>query len=179
MVVSTCAEITIARKCKRNAREMPNAEMPKFLGLEFLGLGSYSLQASILIVFAQKEDEYRLKTCLFIEYMGKIMRMYIAKPFTVFAFLFVEPYLLLKQLVHMQRFFARHSFKAFDRLLIAGTCMFLAGKVEETPVGLQDISKLYFQAMKEPHPDTQKIAQILVCSLFLYECMYVCMSLCV
>jgi hypothetical protein len=61
--------------------------------------------------------------------------------------------------------------------------VFLAGKVEETRVGLQDIIKLYFQVMKEPHPDTQKIAQlkeqILVCSLFLYECMYVCMSLCV
>jgi hypothetical protein len=58
--------------------------------------------------------------------------------------------------------------------------VFLAGKVEETRVGLQDIIKLYFQAMKEPHPDTQKIAElkerILVCSLFLYECMYVCLS---
>ena len=79
----------------------------------------------------------------------------------------------------MHRFFARHSFKAHDRLLIAATCVFLAGKVEETQVSLPDIIKYYFQATKETIPDKQKMAdlkgRILVCLFFLYECMYVCL----
>ena len=80
----------------------------------------------------------------------------------------------------MHRFFARHSFKAHDRLLIAATCVFLAGKVEETQVSLPDIIKYYFQATKETIPDKQQIAdlkeRILVCLFFLYECMYVCLG---
>jgi len=57
----------------------------------------------------------------------------------------------------LQRFFARHSFKAHNRLIIAATCVFLAGKAEETRVSLQDIIRRYFEATKEANPTKEKM----------------------
>jgi len=89
----------------------------------------------------EKEKEFRRKTCLFIEFVGK--KLNIPKSTQGVAQTF------------LQRFFARHSFKAHDRLIIAATCVFLAGKAEETRVSLQDIMMRYFQATKQPNPDKQ------------------------
>ncbi len=65
------------------------------------------------------------------------------------------------------RFFAHQSFKVHDRLLIAASCVFLAGKVEASRVSLQDIASYYFRAKKDPLPDKKQLAdlqeRILVC----------------
>ena len=43
--------------------------------------------------------------------------------------------------VYMHRFYMRHSFKTFSRFVTACSCLFLAGKVEETPKKCRDIIK--------------------------------------
>ena len=43
--------------------------------------------------------------------------------------------------VYMHRFYMRHSFKTFYRFVTACSCLFLAGKVEETPKKCRDIIK--------------------------------------
>jgi len=42
-------------------------------------------------------------------------------------------------MVFMHRFYARKSFKEYDRFIIACTCLLLGGKVEETPKKLKDV----------------------------------------
>jgi len=42
-------------------------------------------------------------------------------------------------IVFFHRFYATRKFSEFDRHIIATTCLFLAGKVEETPKKLRDI----------------------------------------
>ncbi|KAI1289329.1 Cyclin-K [Halotydeus destructor] len=44
--------------------------------------------------------------------------------------------------VYMHRFYMCHSFKTFPRFVTASCCLFLAGKVEETPKKCKDIIKL-------------------------------------
>jgi len=42
-------------------------------------------------------------------------------------------------IVFMHRFYARKSFKEYDRFILACTCLLLGGKVEETPKKLKDV----------------------------------------
>ncbi|XP_069028541.1 cyclin-K-like [Embiotoca jacksoni] len=44
-------------------------------------------------------------------------------------------------IVYFHRFYMFHSFKQFSRYVTAGCCLFLAGKVEETPKKCKDIIK--------------------------------------
>lgn len=44
--------------------------------------------------------------------------------------------------VYFHRFYMCHSFKTFPRFVTASCCLFLAGKVEETPKKCKDIIKI-------------------------------------
>jgi cyclin T len=47
---------------------------------------------------------------------------------------FLKPQLsIATAIVFFHRFFVVHSFKHYDRWILATACLFLAGKVEETP----------------------------------------------
>lgn len=51
--------------------------------------------------------------------------------------------------VYMHRFYMCHSFKVFSRFVTACGCLFLAGKVEETPKKCKDIIKVAKTCMTE------------------------------
>jgi hypothetical protein len=51
--------------------------------------------------------------------------------------------------VYMHRFYMCHSFKTFSRFVTACGCLFLAGKVEETPKKCKDIIKVAKSCMEE------------------------------
>lgn len=51
--------------------------------------------------------------------------------------------------VYMHRFYMRHSFKPFSRYVTAASCLFLAGKVEETPKKCKDILKIAKDVMSD------------------------------
>lgn len=42
-------------------------------------------------------------------------------------------------IVFYHRFYSRHSYDSYDRFRVATTCLFLAGKVEETPKKIKDV----------------------------------------
>lgn len=44
-----------------------------------------------------------------------------------------------------------HSFRSFNHYVVATTCLFLAGKVEETPKKCKDIVKVVRELMHEAH----------------------------
>jgi cyclin T len=73
----------------------------------------------------QQELEYRRITCAFIQECGIALK--------------IPQLAIATASVFFHRFYVLHSFKAQDRLLVATTCVFLAGKVEETPKKLQDV----------------------------------------
>jgi len=71
------------------------------------------------------EMQQRRKTCAFISDAGQKLRL---------------PQLTIATaIVFFHRFFIRQSFKQHDRSVVAKTCLFLAGKVEETPKKLRDV----------------------------------------
>ena len=57
--------------------------------------------------------------------------------------------------VFYHRFYLNNSYEQYDRFVIANTCLFLAGKVEETPKKLKDVViesyKAQHQKQDEPH----------------------------
>jgi len=91
-----------------------------------------------------EEDErtYRRRTAIFIDEAGmelKFPRLTIATA-----------------LVFFQRFFALQSFRQHKRFIVAVTCLFLAGKVEESPKKLQTVAIRCYQLWhrrKVPPPD--------------------------
>ena len=56
--------------------------------------------------------------------------------------------------VYMHRFYMCHSFKTFSRFVTACGCLFLAGKVEETPKKCKDIIKVAKTCMTEAQFNT-------------------------
>ena len=42
-------------------------------------------------------------------------------------------------IVFYHRFYSRQSYDCYDRFRVATTCLFLAGKVEETPKKIKDV----------------------------------------
>ena len=58
-------------------------------------------------------------------------------------------------IVFYHRFYLNNSYEQYDRFVIANTCLFLAGKVEETPKKLKDVViesyKAQHQKQDEPH----------------------------
>ena len=52
--------------------------------------------------------------------------------------------------VFFHRFYQCHSFKKFPRYVTAACCLFLAGKVEETPKKCRDVVKVCRQLLDDP-----------------------------
>jgi cyclin T len=70
-------------------------------------------------VTKEQEDQLRGRTCAFVNEVGKRLKL---------------PQLTIATaIVYFHRFFARHSFKKKDRVIIATACIFLSAKVEESP----------------------------------------------
>ncbi|XP_072164190.1 uncharacterized protein [Diadema setosum] len=53
--------------------------------------------------------------------------------------------------VYFHRFYMFHSFKEFPRYVMGAACLFLAGKVEETPKKCKDIIKIAKNILSEQH----------------------------
>jgi len=56
--------------------------------------------------------------------------------------------------VYMHRFYMKHSFKTFSRWVTSCGCLFLAGKVEETPKKCKDVIKVAKDCMTEAQFNT-------------------------
>lgn len=80
-------------------------------------------------------------------------------------------------IVFYHRFYSRKSYESYDRFRIATTCLFLAGKVEETPKKLKDVVveayKAQYQKQTGPDPESKEFwelkEQILVCERILLQ----------
>eukprot|EP00741_Cyanophora_paradoxa_P012658 tig00020614_g12229.t1 len=59
-------------------------------------------------------------------------------------------------IVFFHRFFIRQSFKAHDRFIVGTTCLFLAGKVEETPKKLKDVISITYQVRNKTLPKSHQ-----------------------
>ncbi|KAM9957835.1 hypothetical protein ACTFIW_012807 [Dictyostelium discoideum] len=60
---------------------------------------------------------------------------------------------------YFHRFFIRHQLKDHDRFVVATACLFLAGKVEETPRKLDDVIKVSYM-IKNKKKDGDKMVAI-------------------
>jgi len=76
--------------------------------------------------FTQKQEkEMRETTCHHLQEVGKKLKL---------------PQLAIATaIVFFHRFFARQSYKRYDRIVVATACLFLAGKVEEAPKKLNQV----------------------------------------
>ena len=80
-------------------------------------------------------------------------------------------------IVFYHRFYSRKSYDSYDRFRIATTCLFLAGKVEETPKKIKDVVieayKAQHQKQAGPEPESKEFwelkEQILVCERILLQ----------
>ncbi|EGC28862.1 hypothetical protein DICPUDRAFT_10863, partial [Dictyostelium purpureum] len=61
---------------------------------------------------------------------------------------------------YFHKFFIRHHLKDHDRFIVATACLFLAGKVEETPRKLDDVIKISYMAKNKKKGEApEKVAQ--------------------
>lgn len=71
------------------------------------------------------EQHYRETTCSHIRDVGMKLK--------------IPQLTIATAIVFFHRFFARQSFRKYDRIIVATACLFLAGKVEEAPKKLRDV----------------------------------------
>uniref|UniRef100_A0A164ZHB1 Cyclin-like domain-containing protein n=1 Tax=Daucus carota subsp. sativus TaxID=79200 RepID=A0A164ZHB1_DAUCS len=94
----------------------------------------------------KKETYMRRSYCTFLQDLG--MRLKVPQVTIATAIIFCH------------RFFLRQSHARNDRRTIATVCMFLAGKVEETPRPLKDVILVSYEIIHRKDPDgAQKIKQ--------------------
>ncbi|XP_050371347.1 cyclin-T1-3-like isoform X2 [Argentina anserina] len=94
----------------------------------------------------KKETYLRKSYCTFLQDLG--MRLKVPQVTIATAIIFCH------------RFFLRQSHARNDRRTIATVCMFLAGKVEETPRPLKDVILVSYEIIhKKDHAAVQKIKQ--------------------
>ena len=83
-------------------------------------------------------------------------------------------------IVFYHRFYSRKSYDGYDRFRIATTCLFLAGKVEETPKKIKDVVIETYKAQhgaagkaSGPDPESKEFwslkEEILVCERILLQ----------
>jgi len=80
-------------------------------------------------------------------------------------------------IVFYHRFYSRKSYDSYDRFRIATTCLFLAGKVEETPKKIKDVVieayKAQHNKLTGPEPESKEFwalkEEILVCERILLQ----------
>jgi cyclin T len=79
------------------------------------------------------EKELRETTCQHLQEVGKKLKL---------------PQLAIATaIVFFHRFFARESYKRYDRIVVATACLFLAGKVEEAPKKLNQVILTSYQIL--------------------------------
>ncbi|KAM7256610.1 hypothetical protein ACFE04_012351 [Oxalis oulophora] len=94
----------------------------------------------------KKEAYLRKSYCTYLQDLG--MRLKVPQVTIATAVIFCH------------RFFIRQSHAKNDRRTIATVCMFLAGKVEETPRGLKELIMVSYEIINKKEPDaTQRIKQ--------------------
>lgn len=94
----------------------------------------------------KKETYFRKTYCTFLQDLG--MRLKVPQVTIATAILFCH------------RFFLRQSHSKSDRMTIATVCMFLAGKVEETPRPLKDVILISYEIIHKKDPTAvQRIKQ--------------------
>ncbi|GLT59108.1 hypothetical protein SLA2020_319470 [Shorea laevis] len=94
----------------------------------------------------KKETYFRKSYCTFLQDLG--MRLKVPQVTIATAIIFCH------------RFFIRQSHAKNDRRTVATVCMFLAGKVEETPRPLKDVILVSYEIINKKDPAaTQKIKQ--------------------
>lgn len=85
-----------------------------------------------------KENQLRKSYCIFLQDLGMRLK--------------VPQVTIATSIVFCHRFFLRHSHAKNDRYTIATACMFLAGKVEETPKLLQNVLFLSYEIRHKRDP---------------------------
>ncbi|CAM8995229.1 unnamed protein product [Rhodiola kirilowii] len=94
----------------------------------------------------KKETYLRKSYCTFLQDLGMRLK--------------VPQVTIATAIVFCHRFFLRHSHAKNDRRTIATACMFLAGKVEETPRPLKDVILVSYDIIHKKDPSAaQKIKQ--------------------
>jgi len=78
----------------------------------------------------------RAETADFISQMGQVCK--------------ITQWTIATASVYMHVFFTHFSFKSFDRFEIAATCLFLAGKVEERRIRVDQVIHAYYQVRLNP-----------------------------
>ena len=114
----------------------------------------------------EKEAQYRRLTVGFLQEAGQKLRL---------------PQLTIATaIVFYHRFYSRKSYDGYDRFRIATTCLFLAGKVEETPKKIKDVVIETYKAQhgaagkaSGPDPESKEFwslkEEILVCERILLQ----------
>lgn len=94
------------------------------------------------------EAQYRYKTCSFIERAASEL----GYPVTVSA----------TACVLLNRFYTRQSYTEHDRMITAQTCLFLAGKIEETSKKVQDVIIVSYKIIRKTNikQDTHEFFEI-------------------
>ncbi|KAE8667104.1 Cyclin-T1-3 [Hibiscus syriacus] len=113
-----------------------------------------------------KKDTYLRKSdCTFLQDLG--MRLKVPQVTIATAIIFCH------------RFFIRQSHVKNDRRTIATVCMFLAGKVEETPRPLKDVILVSYEIMNKKDPAAaQRIKQKVFFKFMVLSPVYLCASFC-
>ncbi|XP_013597461.1 PREDICTED: cyclin-T1-4 [Brassica oleracea var. oleracea] len=94
----------------------------------------------------KKETYLRKSYCTFLQDLGMKLK--------------VPQITIATSIIFCHRFFIRQSHARNDRRMIATVCMFLAGKVEETPRPLKDVIVVSYEIIHKKDPVTaQKIKQ--------------------
>ncbi|VAH92970.1 unnamed protein product [Triticum turgidum subsp. durum] len=86
----------------------------------------------------KKESFLRKSYCTFLQDLGVRLK--------------VPPVTIATAIVFCHRFFLRQSHAKNDRLTAATVCMFLAGKVEETPIPLKDVILISYEIIHKKDP---------------------------
>ncbi|OEL33814.1 Cyclin-T1-4 [Dichanthelium oligosanthes] len=94
----------------------------------------------------KKESSHRKSYCKFLQDLGMKLK--------------VPQVTIATAMVFCHRFFLRQSHAKNDRRIIATVCMFLAGKVEETPRPLKDVILVSYEIIHKKDPNAgQRIKQ--------------------
>ncbi|KAM0893761.1 hypothetical protein ACQ4PT_024905 [Festuca glaucescens] len=86
----------------------------------------------------KKESYLRKSYCTYLQELGLRLK--------------VPPVTIATAVVFCHRFFLRQSHARNDRMTIATVCMFLAGKVEETPRPLKDVILISYEVIHKKDP---------------------------
>ncbi|XP_024996733.1 cyclin-T1-3-like isoform X3 [Cynara cardunculus var. scolymus] len=103
----------------------------------------------------KKETYLRKSYCTFLQDLG--MRLKVC----MHEFMFLRPQVTIATaIIFCHRFFLRQSHAKNDRRTVATVCMFLAGKVEETPRPLKDVILVSYEINHKKDPEAvQRIKQ--------------------